>query len=81
MSKTWIKENRNSFTPLHEFGLHGINLEPGAIRQMTMTPALQEAIEAGYIIEVMPIWDEERQAITGFQKAENIKESIEEGEE
>ena len=74
MSKIWIKENRNSFTSLSEFGLHGVNLEPGAVRQMIMTPALQEAIDAGYIIEVIPIWDEERQAITGFQKIEQIKE-------
>ena len=82
MPKIWIKENRNSFTPLHEFGLHGINLDPSAVRQMIMTPALQKAIDANYIIEVIPIWDEERQAITGFQKAEKIEENIiEEGEE
>jgi len=77
MSKIWIKENRNSFTSLHEFGLHGINLAPGAVMQMIMTPALQEAIDAGYVIEVIPIWDEERQAITGFQKIEQIKEGEE----
>ena len=77
MSKIWIKENRNSFTSLHEFGLHGINLAPDAVRQMIMTPALQEAIDAGYVIEAIPIWDEERQAITGFQKIEQIKEGEE----
>ena len=74
MPKIWIKENRDSFTPLHEFGLHGISLSPGAVQQMTMTPALQKAIDAGYIIEVMPIWDEQCQAITGFRKVEKIEE-------
>lgn len=86
MSKIWVKENRNSFTPLHEFGIHDINLTPGAVVQMIMTPALQEAINAGYIAEVVPIWDENYRAITGFQKAEKIVEVgtekiIEEGEE
>ena len=77
MSKIWIKENRNSFTPLHEFGLHDINLTPDAVIQMIMTPALQKAIDAGYIVEVIPIWDEQCQTITGFQKIENI---VKEGE-
>jgi len=66
--KIWIKENRNSFTPLQEFGLHGINLEPGAVRQMIMTPALQKAIDASYIIEVTPIWSEDKKMITRFQE-------------
>jgi len=75
--KIWIKENRNSFTSLHEFGLHGINLEPGAVRQMIMTPALQQGIDAGYIIEVIPIWSENKIAITGFQEKAYLKEGEE----
>jgi len=86
MSKIWVKENRNSFTPLHEFGLHGINLTPGAVIQMIMTPALQKAIDADYVIEVIPIWDKQRDTITGFQEViivdevEEVQDS-EEGEE
>ena len=74
--KMWVKENRNSFTSLTEFGLPEVTFSPGGIRQMILTPALQNAIDAGYIIEVQPIWNELHTAITGFAEKEGIVNAI-----
>jgi hypothetical protein len=72
MSKIWIKENRGEFTSLHEFGIKGINLQPDAIKQMILTPELQDALDSGFIIKVIPMWDEDETMITRFVDKEII---------
>jgi hypothetical protein len=65
----WI-QNRNSFTSLAQFGLRDVGLVPNGIRRMIKTPALQEAIKAEYVVEVEPIWNEQRTDFSSFRRKE-----------
>jgi len=65
----WIKENRDSVTALDSLGIY-VTLMPNAVIQIGDSPQLQKAIKIGLIVEVEPIWDEQRKHITGYMGVE-----------